>query len=286
MKEERSTTTHRPRRLRAGNVLSLLALCAILVFAAGPLVWMAMSSLKPASDIFSSPPQVFPRHLTTEWYISLFAQTGAARWFLDSFEVASSTMVINIVVGLLAAQSVVRFKYFGRRLYLGILLASYLFPAILLLLPLYMVLLELHLVGTIGGIVAAHVILTLPFAIWMLRSFVLGVPVDLEEAAKVDGCTDFWAFVRVTLPLMRTGIIATGLFVFILSWNEYVLASVISNSSTTTLPVGIANFTSSLDVQWGQILALGTLVTVPVLVFFALLQRYFEKGITAGALKG
>jgi len=212
--------------------------------------------------------------------------SNVVRWFVNSLIVALATALISCTVGTLAGYALARFVFPGRRFFMLLLVSAYLFPAILLLMPLYLMLSNYRLVGTLPAIVLAHVAITLPLATYLMKSFVESVPRELEEAALVDGCGPFRTFLRVTLPLLRTGLATTLLFSFILSWDEYLFASALSQGSTTTAPVGIQTFISSFDVRWGAIMALGTLVTIPVLVLFVALQKNFEKGITAGGVKG
>ena len=252
-----------------------------------PLFWMAISSFKTSPELFTYPPKLIPSDFTTEWYDAVFFRSNAPRLFQNSFVVAVATMVIDIVIATLGAYSVTRFKYPGRNLLMFTALISYLFPAIILLVPMFRILSSLNLVNSIQGIIVTHIIVTLPFALWLLRSFFQSIPRDLEEAALVDGATYLGAFTRIVLPLTAPGVMSTGLFVFILSWNEYLFASVMGTSEANkTLPVGIADFVTSFDIRWGEIMALSTVTTIPVLIFFAFIQKYFVKGLMAGAVKG
>lgn len=268
------------------NVLGGLATLALVVFAVFPELWMLISSIRPATELFVSPPTLLPRGFTLEWYVEAFAGSHALRWFGNSLIVAVATSLISCTVGTLAGYALARFVYPGRKGFMLLLTSAYLFPAILLLMPLYLMLANYRLVGTLPAITLAHLLITLPLSTWLMKSFVEAIPRELEEAALVDGYGPFRAFLKITLPLLRTGLATTWLFSFILSWDEYLFAATLSNAASTTVPVGIQSFISSFDVRWGAIMALGTLVTVPVVVLFAFLQRYFEKGITAGGVKG
>lgn len=288
------TLQHQPARARddgsSGKVAAasgrVLALALIVLFSIGPLVWMVLSSVRPPEELFATDPSVVPGALTTEWYEELFASSDVVRWFLNSAVVAIATTLLALVIGTLAGYALARFHFPGRRLLLGALVATYLFPAILLLVPLYLLLSRFGLVGELSGLVFAHLGITLPLATWLMKSFIDAVPRELEEAARVDGCGHLRALVQVTLPLLRTGLATTALFVFILSWDEFLFASVLTQGSTRTVPVAIAGYITSFDVRWGVIMALGTLVTLPVVVLFFALQGLFEKGLMSGSVKG
>lgn len=269
-----------------GGILGGVATVALVAFAVFPQLWMLISSFRPPVDLFESPPTLLPTGFTLEWYVEAVVGSNALKWFANSLMVAVATSLISTTVGTLAGYALARFIYPGRKMFMLLLTSAYLFPAILLLMPLYLMLANYHLVGTLPAIVLAHLVITLPLSTWLMKSFVEGVPRELEEAALVDGCGPVRTFLTVTFPLLRTGLATTLLFSFILSWDEYLFASTLSNGSTATVPVGIQTFISSFDVRWGAIMALGSLVTVPVVVLFLFLQRYFEKGITAGGVKG
>lgn len=285
------TTTSAPVRRRrsatiAPTVGRLVGLALVVFFAVGPLLWMVTSSVRPAADLFRDPPVVFSGELTLDWYAEVFGRSDVVLWFTNSFVIALLTTVLSVVLGTLGGYAITRFVFPGRRPFMAALLMSYLFPAILLLLPMYLLLSMLGLIGTIAGVVLAHLAITLPLSIFLMASFASAVPRELEEAALIDGTGLFGAFIRISVPLMRTGIATTCLFAFILSWDEYLFASAIAQGRAVTVPVALAGFVTSFDIRWGAIMALSTLVTLPIVLLFAFLQRYFEKGITAGSVKG
>jgi ABC-type glycerol-3-phosphate transport system permease component len=252
-----------------------------------PLLWMVVSSFKPAAQLFVSPPRLLPSALTLDWYRNLMLQSDAPTFFKNSLIVGAATTAICLVIGSLAAYGVTRFDFPGKRLFLVGALLSYVFPAIVLFVPIYMIINSLGLIDTLAGVVIAHTILTFPFALWMLRSFFIAIPREIDEAAWVDGASYLVTFAAIILPLALPGVFSVGVFVFVLSWNEYLFASVlITSGSLKTIPVGISEFITSFDVRWGEIMAMGALATIPVVALFLSVQRFFLRGVISGAIKG
>lgn len=252
-----------------------------------PLLWMALSSLKPPTELFKIPPYIFPHKISFEWYREAFSNTTVLRYFLNSFLVASGTTIIVIIFATFGAYSLTRFRYFGRKLITTAVLSAYCIPPIMLMIPLYRIVASLNLKASLFGVIIGHMTVTFPFAIWLLISFFRSIPREIEEAALVDGGSDITIFSKIILPLCIPGILSTGILVFILSWNEYLLSSVlVSQDSMKTLTVGLANYISSTEINWGVIMALGTATTIPIVLMFSAIQRYFIEGLTAGAVKG
>ena len=269
-------------RLAVYTVTLLLA-----AFIGFPLLWMLISSFKPATQLFVSPPQLLPIEFTLDWYRNLVHQSDALTFFWNSFVVGAATTAICLVLGTLAGYAVTRFEFPGKGIFLVGALLSYVFPAIVLFVPIYMIINSLSLTDTLLGIVICHTILTFPFALWMLRSFFAAIPREIDEAAWVDGASFLRAFATIILPLALPGVFSVGVFVFVLSWNEYLFASVLVTSNAhKTIPLGIAEFITSFDVRWGEIMAMGTLATLPVIALFLSVQRYFLRGVLSGAVKG
>ena len=270
--------------LAAGRWVGILA---FLVFALFPCYWMLVSSLRPQPELFAVPPRLLPGTLTMEWYQVVLRATRMPRYFLNSAGVSTASMIISLAVATLGAYSLSRFRYPGQRVLLFGALASYVLPPVLLLLPFYLTLGMLGLINSYAGVIVTHVAFTMPFCLWLLRSFFKTIPLDLEEAAMVDGNSRLGAFVRIVLPLALPGILSTGLFGFILSWNEYLFASVLlTGEARKTVPIGIAEFIVQFDIRWGEVMAASSLATIPVVILFALIQRHFVRGLMAGAIKG
>lgn len=274
-------------RISFGLIGHYGATLLIVAFVAFPLVWMVVASVTPANQLFKSPPSLFPTELTLNWYRETLQASDAPRYFLNSLIVGMSTTAVCMVIGVLSAYATTRFEFPGKKVFLISALASYVFPAILLFLPLYLILNSLGLTDSLVGVTVAHIVVSFPFAVWMLRSFFLGIPRELDEAAWVDGASYLRTLMSVVLPVCMPGLFSTAIFVFVLSWNEFLFASVIAGAaSNKTITVGIAEFITSFDVRWGNIMALGTIATVPVVIMFMFVQKYFLRGVLEGAVKG
>ena len=274
-------------RAMVGSAVAYVVSLLLVVFIGFPLLWMLVSSFKPAEQLFVSPPRLLPSTLTLDWYRNVMLQSGAPTYFRNSLVIGAATTAICLSIGTLAAYGATRFEFPGKRVFLIGALLSYVFPAIVLFVPIYMIINSLGLIDALAGVVIAHTILTFPFALWMLRSFFIAIPREIDEAAWVDGASYFLTFVAIILPLALPGVFSVGVFVFVLSWNEYLFAGVlITSGSLKTIPVGISEFITSFDVRWGEIMAVGALATMPVIALFLSVQRFFLRGVIAGAIKG
>jgi N,N'-diacetylchitobiose transport system permease protein len=272
------------QRLRkAGwNLLALLVLL-VMIF---PVYWMVATAFKPGQKILSYTPQWFPTNAT----LSNFADAIHRAFFWDA--VKNSLIVVGSVVGLamviafLAALALAKFNFYGRKPFIVVILGVLMLPLTALIIPLYILMSRAGQVNTLVGVIAMYLTFVLPFAVWTLRGFVQGVPKELEEAAMVDGTTRFGAFVRILLPLIGPGLVATAIFAFVQAWNEFIIAYVFLHSpEKQTLMVWLASFTTLRGTDWGPLMAGATLCALPVVLFFVLVQRKIAFGLTAGAVK-
>ncbi|MET8046598.1 carbohydrate ABC transporter permease [Streptosporangium sp. NPDC005286] len=279
------------QRKRLGNIGLNTAAVLVFLFAVFPVYWMVSTAFKSSEQIFTTDFIPFPTDPTLEHVRRVFTEGVAGhsiwRYLLNSSIVALGTVLIGAVFSLLAATAVARFRFRGRTSFLILLLIVQMVPGEALLIPLFMMVRRAGLYDQLLGLIVVNVAMTLPFAIWMLRTFVAAVPKELEEAAWIDGASRFATFWRVLFPLVAPGLVATSIFSFITAWNEFVFAlTLIGDQGSYTMPVALRYFVSQRSVDWGGIMAASTLMTIPVIVFFLLVQRRMVSGLVAGAVKG
>jgi N,N'-diacetylchitobiose transport system permease protein len=273
---------------RAGRVaLNTTAVGVVLVFMF-PVYWMVLTSLRRGVDIQSRHPSLLPSSPTLANYRKVFHSPHFWSSVRMSLVVTLVTVVVALLVAFLAATAISRFKFRGRKAFVVMILLVQMVPAEAMIISLFKILDGWHLTNTILGLTATYVAFVLPFTIWTLRGFVANVPVELEEAATVDGASRLQAFRIVTLPLVAPGLVATGVFAFIQSWNEFIFALVVMNRpANQTLPVWLQTFNEGAKgTDWGGVMAGSTVMAIPVIVFFLLVQRRMTGGLTAGAVKG
>ncbi len=273
---------------RLSTVILNIVTWTLVAVIAFPLVWMVLTSLKPQSELFTIPPGFLPREVTFEHYRILLTDTPFLRYFVNSAILATSTTLLVVTVGALGAYSLVRFRYRGRETLAGLVLFTYLLPSVVLIIPLYLMMVKIGLSNTLASLVIAYTTFSLPYALWLLRSFMAGIPEDLESAALVDGASRMGAFFDVILPQALPGIISTALFTFILAWNEYLYALVLVNSDQSRpLTTGVMNMLiTAFNIDWSLLMAASVMMSIPLIIIFAFLQSYLTRGFGAGGVKG
>lgn len=270
------------------NLPASIVTWVIVILMVFPLIWMLLTSIKPQSELFVFPIKLLPEHVTFEHYERLLEDTPFLSYFWNSVVLSVATTVVVMVVATLGGYSLARFKYRGRETIAIAVLCTYLMPSVVLIIPLYLMMVKLGLENTLTSLVISYTTFALPYALWLLRSFMAGIPEDLEAAALVDGASRLGAFMDVILPQALPGIISTALFTFILAWNEYLYALVMVNTDETRpLTTGVMNMlVSSFNIEWSLLMAASVMMSVPLLFFFAFLQRYLTSGFGAGGVKG
>ncbi len=299
--------THARRRHPRIDPVSVFCYACLgvwMVFAIFPVFWSYLSSFKPPQDIFVLPPKlIFPPTLhnyavifglqvgtEAEGVTEVQGATGVIselpRYFLNSLIISGGTMVLSMAIGCLAAYSLARFRFRGKRyMLLGILLVR-MVPAVVLVIPIYALWRSLGLLDTHLGLILAYLSFNLPFVIWMMRGFFVDIPVEIEEAALIDGCSRLTALVRVILPLAAPGMAATSIFALLLGWNEFLFAVLLTSDKAKTLTPAILNYVTDRAILWGNLYAAGSIVLLPVLFFSLAVQKHLARGLTGGAVKG
>ena len=277
-----------PVRRFVGRLGFWLLITVIFVYALFPFYWAVRSAFTPEGQLFDTPIKYFPSHPTLTNFREIFSTSFFTRALLNSTLVAGSVTLMALVIGSLAAYALGRFRFRGRSAVLYLMLSMTIFPQIAILGALYTMMRDFHLYDRLGSLILSYMIFTLPFTIWVLTSFMRALPGDLEEAAYVDGATPLQVFYKVLLPLIAPGLVATSVFAFITSWNEYIFARILLNDqSKQTVTVWLSYFLgTSRHTDWGALMAGSTLTAIPVVIFFVLVQRRIAFGLTAGSVKG
>jgi N,N'-diacetylchitobiose transport system permease protein len=262
-----------------------LAVSVVMVF---PVYWMVSTAFKPDSGIIAETPQWIPLHPTLDHFRSAMARPYFWANVKNSLVIVLVTVAIAMVLAFLAAIALAKYRFTGMKVFIVLMIGIQMLPQAGLIIPLYIVLAGRHQVNTLTGVILVYLTFALPFCVWTLRGFVLGIPKELEEAAMVDGSTRLGAFVRILLPLVAPGLVATAVFAFITSWNEFIFANTLlhsGNKQTITVWLSFL-YGGNRFVDWGQIMAASTLIAIPVVIFFLLVQRRISFGLTTGAVKG
>ena len=271
----------------SGAALTYLPAALLVVVSLFPFLWMALSSIKKLAELFTVPPHWLPNEPTLDNYRTVLFASNIPRYFLNSCVIASGATLVALTLAIFASYGFARFAFGGKRALQTFVLVGQLLPTAAIIVPLFVTLRFLHLINTYWGLILIYTIITLPLSVWMLTSYFRGIPVELEEAALIDGASRLGALFRVTLPLALPGLVAVVVYSFVTCWNEFVFALVFAqDASVKTLPIGLAEFSTEFNTDWGSVMAASMVMTLPVAVAFLLFQRLFVGGLTAGATKG
>ncbi len=280
----------RIRRFRGklANWSIQLAALAICVFFALPFFWMLMTSIKTSGDIFTIPVHFLPQKgMSFQPYLDVMSKANFGRYFLNSTLVAGVTTILSTFLSVLAGLGFSRYRIPGGRGLLASALLGQLFPLVLLVPPMFILMRDLDILNTRASLVIAYIAFALPYSVWLLTGYFRTIPIELEESAMVDGTNRLGAHIRITLPLAAPGIVATFIYSFILSWDEFLFATTfITSPGLRTLPLGLYDFIGEYSVQWNLLMAGAVVTTLPVALLFVFLQRFLITGLTAGAVKG
>ena len=263
-----------------------LPLLLIMLFLLFPFYWTFITSIKPTEELYSATVTYWQRNPTFGAYVRLFADIDFFRPMSNSFIVAMSTTLVSLFVSTLAAYAFTRYKFPGRRFLMAMFLTNNMFPVVLLLLPLFAIMRNIGLLHTPMALILAYTTFTIPFSIWLLNGYLRDLPISLEEAAMIDGASRGQAFLYIVLPVLRPCLVATGVYIFMTSWNEFTFAVMFTNPDSRTIPVTLRNLIGQLGVQWDLITAGGIITIIPVCIMFFFAQKRLVEGLTAGAVKG
>jgi len=278
-----ATTTGGPRKTKAGwNLLGLL----VFLTAGFPVYWMLNTAIKPAKDTIDPDPSLFPTGFTLDNFRRALAIADFWGPVGRSLIVSVSVVAIGIVVGMLAALAISRFAFRGRKIVIVGILAVQMVPLVAMIIPIFLLLNDLEQYDKLSGLIITYLTFILPFTVWTLRGFIVNIPKELEEAAMVDGCSRTGAFIRVVFPLLAPGMVATSVYGFIQAWNEYLYALMLLSQKNQTATVWLGNFTTKHGTEYAPMMAGATMMAVPIVALFLLVQRKMAAGLTAGAVKG
>ena len=283
--------TRAPRRGQDSPIKRVFIHVGLIIaalIAAFPVVRVFSTALRPNNNILSTSLEIIPKGATLDAFNRVLFDTKLPNWLFNSLAVTIGTATVGLILAATSAYAFSRYRFRVRNVSLTFLFATQLIPGIMLLVPIYLLAINLHLVGTYQGLVIAYAVTAVPFSIWILRGYYDTVPVELEEAARIDGCTEFQTFWKVLLPLSLPALAIVFLFNFLAAWGEYFTAYLIigSSESLLTWPLGIQQFQAQFQTQWADLSASSILVSVPVVILFVYISKYLVSGLTLGGVKG
>jgi multiple sugar transport system permease protein len=274
------------RRLRPGILIAYVILGLVLLYTITPFLWMIFTSLKTDKEAVAIPPTLWPKQPTLEAYIQILIWGNFPIWFLNSTIISLGTALLSTLIGSFAGYGFSRFSFRGRATLIGVILASQMLPGVLLVGPYFKMLSTVELYNTYPGLILAFTAITLPFSTWMLKGFIDSVPEELDDAALIDGCSPLGAYLRVILPLIAPGMVATVIFAFLLAWGDLLWVLVLtSGEKMTTVTLGLTRLVTQFRIIWPQLMAGSMVGALPPLILYLLLQNYLVEGLTAGAVK-
>lgn len=274
------------KRFTAGSCFSYIFLTLLCILAIFPLIWLLVSAFKSSGEMLANPTKILPKDWTLENFKTVLFTLGFTVNIKNSLMIALATTVIATIISAMAAYGIIRFFPRLGNWMTRILITTYMFPSIMLVIPYAVVMRQLHLTNTRTGLVLVYMSFSVPYAVWMLVGFFKTVPIGIEEAARIDGANRFQVFTRIVLPLVRPGIVSTAIYVFINAWNEFLYAMLlVSSSSKTTLSVAVRTLEGADILNWGSMMAASAIVVLPSIIFFIFIQNKLAGGLTDGSVK-
>lgn len=278
------------RRPRWGTILGKTSVYVIAIgsvfITLVPILWLILTSFRPVLEITSPRLILLPRDPTLQNYIDVFTRYKTTDYLANSIIVSVGVVLTNLIIGPPAAYALARFRFPGERIILAMIIVFRMIPVVTAMIPLFIVFSVLGLLNTYAGLIVAHTAFKLPVTIWVLRGFFIDVPKELDDSARVDGCSTFGTFLRIALPLVKPGLAAAGVLAFLWTWNDLIVTLILSTSDKTVmLPLGLTKFVLEFGVDWGPMTAAGVIVFLPTVVFIFVAERYLVGGLTLGGVK-
>lgn len=278
------------KKSRAERVLSRLGGAAFIIFIiiyVFPIYWMLSSAIRPFTLLTSPQQPLLPTQIDFGAFVKLMTQTGFVQYLANTIRISVGTLVLNILLASMAAYSLSRLKFKGKKLVKRAILMAYVFPKMILVVPLFVTIVNLRLINTYTGLIITYIVFSFPFCVWMLIAYFNKIPIDLEEAAIIDGASKLRVFGQIVIPLALPGLGAAAIFTFLHTWKEFLYAFLLlPQEAKKTMTVGIYGLMGSEVFDWGAMLAFNTLMIIPIIFFFIFSQRSFISGLTAGSVKG
>lgn len=269
------------------NILVFIISIALVLFALIPFLWAIVTSLKTYDAIYEPTPSWIPKPVTWENYKSVFMDINMRQYFRNSVVVGFLSTIVSMIVSVLAAYALSRYRFPGRETVLFSILFTRLLPRVAVVIPFYIILMKTKLMNTYTGLIIIYLIVGMPIAIWLLKGYIDSMPYEVEEAAIIDGCSSLGILLRIVVPMLAAPVAAVAMFSFILAWNEFLFPLIFAkDSSVRPISVGLAFFIDVFGIQWGPLMAASVLMSIPAIIAFSLGQKYIIKGLSEGAVKG
>ena len=275
------------KRMHPAVMVKILLIIGICAFSLFPIMWCLSTSLKPESQIYEVPPRWIPREVTWVHYGQILRDSNMLHYFKNTVILATGATLITMTVSVLAAYGFSRYKFTGSRCLIWTILFARVLPRVAVIIPYYIILKELKMINTYPGLILVYLTICLPVAVWMLKGYFDNLPIEVEEAAVVDGCSPFRVLVEIVIPMCKPILATVAMNAFVLSWNEFLFALTMTDGKAMRpISVGLAFFIDEMGVHWGPLMAASILMSIPAVIFFSLAQNQMVRGLSAGAVKG
>jgi len=275
------------RKISLGIIIIFGSIGLFLIVILFPFYWMVISSMKGFSELFAYPPRFLPESFNLSAYWRVLFEQGFTQYLKNSFYVASFTAILNLILACLGAYAIARLRFKGKVMMMRTILLVYMFPGILLIIPLFTMLSKIGFIDNLNGLILTYLAQTLPVSLYMLAAYFRTIPEEIEEAGLIDGCSRLGVITKITLPLSVPAMASVGIFTFMIAWNEFLYALVfLYDSDKFTMPLGLVRLYTSYQTSWDEVMAASVIITIPIVILFLTFEKYLQQGLTAGGVKG